>query len=334
MPDAFFALAPSFLPGLFPPPVLRQLRETVRIDPALATVNLADPTVAPLLARAEVLVTGWGCPRLDETILDRTPRLRAVLHAAGSVRGLVSDACWERGVVVSSAVEANAWPVAEYTVAAILLSGKNAFGLRESYREGGPAYPLMTSDAAGLGNHGRSVGIIGASRVGRRVLELLRPFDLTLLLHDPYITSAEAAGLGAELLALDDLLRASDVVSVHAPDLPETYRMLDRRRLGLVRDGGVVINTARGALIDPQALIDELTSGRLAAVLDVTEPEPLPAESPLHRLPNVFLTPHISGSAGNELARLGQTVAHEAARFAAGLPLAHPVRRDDLARIA
>ncbi|MCK9899630.1 hydroxyacid dehydrogenase [Parafrankia colletiae] len=334
MPDALFALAPRFLSGLFPPPVLRQLQEAVHVDPALATVNLADPALAPLLAQAEVLVTGWGCPRLDEAVLARAPRLRAVLHTAGSVRGLVSDACWDRGVAVSSAAAANALPVAEYTLAAILLSGKNAFALRDGYREGGPLSPLLTADPAGVGNHGRRVGIIGASHVGRRVLDLLRRFDLTVLLHDPYVTPAGAAELNAELLPLDDLLRSSDVVSVHAPDLPETYRMLDRRRLALIRDGGVVINTARGALIDPEALADELTSGRLCAVLDVTEPEPLPAESPLHRLPNVFLTPHISGSAGNELARLGHTVAQEAARFTAGLPLAHPVRRDDLARIA
>ncbi|OHV45720.1 hypothetical protein BCD48_21285 [Pseudofrankia sp. BMG5.36] len=170
MPDALFALAPSFLPGLFPPPVLRQLREAVRIDPALATMNLADPAVAPLLAEAEVLVTGWGCPRLDETVLARAPRLRAVLHAAGSVRSLVSDACWERGVEVSSAVAANALPVAEYTVAAILLTGKNAFGLRDSYREGSSAphtsraRPATSSPGSARPSRGRPRGWPRASR--------------------------------------------------------------------------------------------------------------------------------------------------------------------------
>lgn len=167
-----------------------------------------------------------------------------------------------------------------------------------------------------------------------RLLELLRSYDFEVLLHDPYVSVTEAAALGAELLPLDDLLSRSDIVSLHAPDIPETQRMLDRGRLALIRDGGVLINTSRGALIDHEALTDELLSGRLTAILDVTEPEPLPPTSPLYKLPNVFLTPHIAGSLGNELARLGAIVVDELERLAAGLPPAHEVRRADLARVA
>lgn len=331
MPAAVFALAPTFVPSLFPPPVLARLREAVRVAPDKAVLDFADPAVAAELAEAEFLITGWGCPRLDEKALAAMPRLRAVLHSAGSVRGIVTDACWERGIVVSSAVEANAVPVAEYTLAAILFSGKDAFGLRERYRTEKVVGLLAL---AGEGNLGRRVGVVGASRVGRRVLEMLRPFDFTVSLYDPYVTAEEAAALGAEPMGLDELLGGSDVVTLHAPDLPATYRMLDRRRLALIRDGGVLINTARGALVDPAALTDELVAGRLRAVLDVTEPEPLPADSPLHGLPNVFVTPHVSGSAGNELGRLGLAVAEEASRLAQGLPPAHPVHRSDLGRIA
>jgi phosphoglycerate dehydrogenase-like enzyme len=129
-------------------------------------------------------------------------------------------------------------------------------------------------------------------------------------------------------------LGRSDIVSLHAPDIPETHHMLDRARLALIRDGGVLINTARGALVDHEALTEELVSGRLRAVLDVTEPEPLPADSPLYRLPNVFLTPHIAGSLGNELQRLGTIVVEEVERLAAGLPPLHEVRHADLARVA
>ncbi|NUO46601.1 MAG: hydroxyacid dehydrogenase, partial [Streptomyces sp.] len=167
-----------------------------------------------------------------------------------------------------------------------------------------------------------------------RLLELLRPFDFTVLLHDPYVSAGDAAALGAQLVSLEDLLRHSDIVSLHAPDIPETYRMLDGQRLALIRDGGVLINTSRGALVDPDALADELVSGRLHAVLDVTEPEPLPAGSPLYRLPNVFLTPHIAGSLGNELERLGRIVVEELERLGAGVAVVHEVRRADLARVA
>jgi phosphoglycerate dehydrogenase-like enzyme len=323
---------PVHLPLLFPPPLMTRLRQTSELDPTLVVQDFTDPAAAEALARTEILITGWGCPHLDAGVLAAAPELRAVLHAAGSVRSLVGDALWKAGVVVSSAVTGNALPVAEYTLAMILLTGKDAFAFRERFRTT-HTYPTNAETAA-TGNVGRRIGVIGASRVGRRLLELLRPFDFTVLLHDPYVSATEAAELGAELLSLDDLLRHSDIVSLHAPDIPETYRMLDGERLALIRDGGVLINTSRGALIDPGALTDELVSGRLHAVLDVTEPEPLPAGSPLYHLPNVFLTPHIAGSLGNELERLGRIVVEELERVVAGGPLGHEVRFADMARVA
>ncbi|MFF5010328.1 hydroxyacid dehydrogenase [Streptomyces phaeochromogenes] len=331
-PAALFAMNPVHLPEFFPRPLLDQLDRLVRIDEELVAQDFTSPAVVAALAGTEVLITGWGCPPLDAELLAAAPRLRAVLHTGGSVRSYVTDACWERGLTVSSAVQANALPVAEYALAMILLAGKDVFALHERYRAE-HVYPPV-GDLAALGNNGRRVGVIGASRVGRRLLELLRPYDLRVALHDPYIDAAEAGALGARLLPLDELLRTSDVVSLHAPEIPATHRMLDRERLALIPDGSVLVNTSRGSLIDPVALTDELVSGRIGAVLDVTEPEPLPGDSPLHRLPNVFLTPHIAGSVGNELARLGQTVVDEAGRLVEGRPLAHEVRHADLAHVA
>ncbi|WP_199835860.1 hydroxyacid dehydrogenase [Streptomyces sp. TP-A0356] len=332
LPRAVFAMDTVHLPLLFPAPLMARLRELADVDATLVVRDVTDPAFAPALARAEVLITGWGCPHLDADILALAPRLRTVLHAAGSVRSLIGEALWREGITVSSAVTGNALPVAEYALAMILLAGKDAFGHRERFRRthGHPS----PAETAGIGNLGRRVGVVGASRVGRRLLELLRPFDFTVLLHDPYVTPAEARALGAEALPLDDLLRRSDIVSLHAPHIPETHHLLDRDRLSLIRDGGVLINTSRGALVDHDALTDELLSGRLSAVLDVTEPEPLPAGSPLYGLPNVFLTPHIAGSLGNELERLGRIVVEELERLVAGLPLAHQVRHADLARVA
>ncbi|WP_045563697.1 hydroxyacid dehydrogenase [Streptomyces sp. FxanaA7] len=328
-PFALFAMNPSYLHELFPPGLMRRLQQLAQIDPALVVQDFSDPTAVEALGRAEVLITGWGCPPVDARALAAAPLLRAVLHAGGSVRHLVGEPFWKRGLTLSSAVRANALPVAEYTLAMILLAGKDAFGLRERFRAA-HVHPAPTQ-YAGVGNFGRRVGLIGASRVGRRVLELLRPLDLSVSLHDPYVDVAEAAELGATPLDLDELLCTSDIVSVHAPDTPQTHRMLNRERLALIPDGGVLINTSRGALIDHGALTEELVNGRLSAILDVTDPEPLPAHSPLYRLPNVFLTPHIAGSLGNELARLGGTVVTELERMTAGLPPAHPVHRAGLA---
>nr|WP_277606071.1 hydroxyacid dehydrogenase [Glycomyces sp. L485] len=212
------------------------------------------------------------------------------------------------------------------------MAGKGIFNLREDFRaKRGFTLGLVHDD---VGNFGRVVGLIGASAIGRRVIELLRPFDLDILLADPYVDEAEAARLGVGLVGLDELVARSHVVSVHAPDLPETRHLIDAPRLAAMRDGTVVVNTARGRLVDTDALTAELLTGRLSAVIDVTHPEPLPADSPLFDLPNVFLTPHVAGSQGNELARMGLYMVEEAERLAADEPLRHRVDPGLLSRLA
>jgi phosphoglycerate dehydrogenase-like enzyme len=320
------------VPHVFPPEVLARLHKTVDIDPTVVVRDFTDPRIAPALARTEILITGWGCPRLDAQALDAAPRLRAVLHSAGSVKGFATPEIWRRGIAVSTAAAANALPVAEYTLAMILLSGKDLFAARDRLRTDRtfPGWGIVP----GIGNHGRRVGVVGASRIGRRVIELLRPFDLRVSLTDPYVDEAGAAELGVPLLPLDDLLRTSDTVTLHAPETPQTHHLIGRRELALMPDGAVLVNTARGALVDHDALADELRSGRLTAILDVTDPEPLPADSPLYDLPGAFITPHLAGSQGNEVARLGVTVAEEAERLLSGADLAYPVDPAALERTA
>ncbi|MDN3021752.1 hydroxyacid dehydrogenase [Streptomyces sp. S.PB5] len=322
-PQALFAMTAANLPHVFPPEVLARLRKAVDIDPDLVAEDFTAPGVREALARTEILVTGWGCPRIDTAVLDAAPALRAVLHSAGSVKGFATPELFSRGIAVSSAADVNAGPVAEYTLAMILLAGKDVFVARETLR-GSRAHPGW-GIVPGIGNHGRRVGVVGASRIGRRVLELLRPFDLRPALTDPYVSTARAAELGVPLLDLDDLLRSSDIVTIHAPETPQTHHLIGRRELSLMPDGAVLINTARGGLVDHDALVGELRTGRLSAILDVTDPEPLPADSPLHDLPNVFITPHLAGSQGNELSRLGTAVAEEAERLVAGGGVRFPV---------
>ena len=134
----------------------------------------------------------------------------------------------------------------------------------------------MAEVQAGVGNYGRTVGVIGASRIGRRVIELLRPFDLEVYLFDPYVDAATAAELGVRLVDLDTLMRTCDIVTVHAPANSQTNRLVGAEQLALMRDGATLINTARGSLVDTYALIDHLEAGRLYAVLDVTDPSRYP----------------------------------------------------------
>lgn len=295
--------------------------------------NFDDPRAADVLGRVEVLVTGWGCPPLDAAVLDRMPKLRAAFHAAGTVKNHVRPECFDRDVRITTAAWANGIPVAEFTVAAIVLANKRAFQSQRRYRQV-KNYRLWSQEFPGIGNHDKVVGLIGASRIGRMVVERLRAFDCEMLLHDPYLSDDEAKALGVEACELDDLLRRSDVVSLHAPSLPETHHMIDARRLGLMKDGAILVNTARGALVDEEALTRELVAGRIDAVIDTTEPEILAADSPLYDLDNVFLTPHIAGSQGTETRRMFDLALDELARFLRDEPLQHEVRREDWDRIA
>jgi phosphoglycerate dehydrogenase-like enzyme len=292
-----------------------------------------DPRAAPHLERVEILLTGWGCPPLDEDALDRLPNLRGAFHAAGTVKNHVTPECFRRGVRVTSAAFANGIPVAEFTVAMIVLANKRVFRAARLYREV-RGFRLWSREFPGIGNHDKVVGIVGASRIGRMVIERLRGFDVRVLVHDPYLHDHQARDLGVERCELDELLERSDVVSLHAPAVPATRQMIDRRRLGLMRDGAILINTARGALVDHDALTEELESGRIDAVIDTTDPEVLPEGSPLYELDNVFLTPHIAGSQGTETRRMMDLALDEIERFVRGRPLQHEVKADDWDRIA
>ncbi|MFI1098571.1 hydroxyacid dehydrogenase [Streptomyces sp. NPDC020917] len=327
-PKLVLAMRPDILDLVLPAPLRTRLDALADVHPALVT-DWDDAGAA--LAAADVLFTGWGCPVLDAALLDRAPRLAAVIHAAGSVKAHVRPEVWQRGVAVSSAADANAAPVIEFTMATVWLAARRTLGSAAGYAGGHlPGFQERT------GADGATVGVIGASRIGRGVIARLTaaPAGFRVLLADPYVPAAEADRMGVELVGPDELFRRSDIVTVHAPDLPETHHLVDARRLALLRDGAAVVNTARGRLVDTEALTRECEAGRLDAYLDVTEPEPLPAGHALHRLPNVLLTPHIAGCQGTEVRRLGAYAVDEVERWARGEPLLGAVLADDLARIA
>jgi phosphoglycerate dehydrogenase-like enzyme len=302
-----------------------------RLD-AVATVADRRPIgrfegdrAAALLAEVDVLLTGWGCPTLSDDVLDAAPRLALVAHAAGTVRDFVDEGIFDRAIAVTSAGWANAVPVAEYALAAILFAGKGVFAARERFRATREA-PLLLDPP--VGNYGQTVGVVGASTIGRLVIDRLRDHEVEILVYDPYLDDDEARRLGVERCDLVDLCRRSWVVSVHAPATGETRGLIGAEQLAAMPDGATLVNTARGSVVDTPALEAELIAGRLWAVLDVTDPDPLPPASPLFDLPNVFATPHVAGSQGNELHRLADAAVAEIERFAHGEPPAHPVTRE------
>lgn len=326
---AIYAMDAGLPERIFSPEARERLARVVELGPVpLNAATLADGSLTDAeLARTELIVGGWGFPVLDAALLDRMPRLRAVVNTAGSVKEFWSDDLLGRDIAITSAADVNALPVAEYTLGAILWSGKRAIEIARAYRET-RAYRPFADEPERWGNNGLRVGIVGASRIGRRVIELLAPFDVEIRLYDPTL---EAPLPGTRLVGLDDLLRESDVVSLHAPAVPQTRGMIDARALSLMPDGATLINTARGSLVVTEALIAELNAGRLHAVIDVTDPDPLPVDSPLFDAPNLVLTPHIAGSQGNELRRLGDTALAEVERFVANEPLLTEIAPEQLA---
>ncbi len=326
MPQIAVTIQPDLRNRLFTDPdwaALEALGEVVAHEGSKpATAREA----AALAQQAEVLICSWGMFKVDQAFLDAASHLKLIVYAAGSVRKWVSEDVWERGVQVVSAAWAIGHTVAEFTLGMMILGRRNAFRYAEAMRSGERKPALMRDTLAGS-----TVGLVSLGAVGRLVAEQLSRFDLTLLAHDPYIPREWAEQVGAALVDLDELVSESDVVSLHAPALAETRHMIDRRRLKLMKDHAVLINTARGSLVDHAALIEQLEAGRLFACLDVTDPEPAPLDSPLRRLPNVVLTPHI---AGGPSPRIGRQCVEEVQRFLTGRPPVFEVTRQRLGHMA
>ena len=320
-PKTLLAMTPPALADLVFGAGWPGLRDRVELlSPDVVTDwRLVDPAI---LAQIEVIVTGWGCPAFTAELLELAPGLKAVVHQGGVASTQLPPGARSR-IRFSNAGDANATPVAEYTLAMILLANKDALRAIRLYREEQAAidreqrFPLS-------GNFRRTVGIVGASRIGRKVIELLRPFDLRILVSDPTLDPQEAELLGVELVELDRLMASSNVVSIHAPVLPSTFEMIGASQLGLLETGATLINTSRGELVDQESLLAELRTGRINAVLDVTTPDVLPRGHELYSMPSVVLTPHIAGSMGNELGRLGEHVLAELDRYRSGQEFAYP----------
>lgn len=297
--------------------LLDELGRVAELGRPVVVSSLEDPRVAERLSQVQILLTSWGCPPLAASDLGRMPRLQAIVHAAGSVRQIVPDQAYRRGIIVTNAADANAFPVAEYTLAAILADGKRTFRAARASRAARRNVWSLEEEPGRIGNRGRTVGIVGFSRVGRAVVDLLRPHRMRVLVADPYADPDQVAAGGAALIDLAQMLPRVDVLSIHAPNTPETHGMIGADELAALPDGATVINTARGRLLDHDALAAQCASGRLSAVLDVTWPEPLPADSPLWGLDNVLITPHIAGSLGTEVAEMARSAIDQISAIAA-----------------
>lgn len=248
---------------------------------------------------ANVCITSWGTPKLTKAVLDEAPELKLIAHAAGTPRAIVIDDVWDKQIRVFTAAPIIAIDVAETVLGAMISSLKCLWQYNNIIHSGewsrNPGVVTKQKNYMKRLNYRLTVGIIGASQVGRNLIRILKPFGVKINLYDPYISDFQASELGVKRSSLEEIMANSDVVSIHAPNLPETYHLINKDLLALMKDGTLFMNSARGPIVDQDALIAELKTGRISAYLDVFDIEPLPKESELYKLDNVLLSPHISG---------------------------------------
>lgn len=294
----------------------------------------SDRRLIEVLAGADALIVCHGSPRVTAEIMDASPGLRFIGELEGDrfAWRIDVEAAWERGIRTVDTTNGSSYGVAEWALAMALIGLRNAGSLfrrivierQESF------YPQWLDDRGFRGGElsGRTVGLIGCGIIGRRLLELLEPFHTDTFVHDPYVPRELADIYDVTFTGLDEVMARSDVVICLAPITPATRGMLGAREFALMRDDTVFVNVSRGAIVQTDALTAELASGRIVASLDVFDPEPIPVDSPVRDLPNVFLTPHIAGVTAANGPRFFRLMVDELQRFYAG----HETRYDLLPR--
>jgi phosphoglycerate dehydrogenase-like enzyme len=308
---------------------LARLEEITDLYPTIVTSENIEACL-PDLADLRVIFATWGMMNLNDEVLDRLPRLEALFYAAGSVKYFAAPLL-ERGIVVTSSAAANAVPVAEFAVGQILLANKGYFRNVREYRATGN----FDTAYIGRGNFNATVSLLGAGQIGRKVIKLLRCFDLKVLVFDPYLSAPEAEALGVCKVTLQEAFARGNVVSNHLADLPQTYGMIDGALLSSMPAEAIFINTGRGRTVRAGDLVSVFRARPdLTALLDVTDPEKLPRESPLWSLPNVHISSHIAGAKRDEVCRVAAIAVEEFERWHCGEPLLYAVTAESLVRAA
>lgn len=269
----------------------------------------------------DALIVCHGSSYIDASVLDAAPRLRFIGELEGDrfANRIDVETAVERGVLVTDTTHGSSLPVAEWALAMMLIGLRNAGAqfrrliAGEEFRRPRDDFGFRVGELTG-----RTVGLIGLGHIGRRLIELIEPFDCPVLVHDPYVPRELALAMGAQLTSLDHVMADADVVVCCAPLTPATTRMIGARELDLLRADTVFVNVSRGAIVDSDALIARARRGDICVSLDVFDPEPIPAASAIRDLPNVFLTPHIAGVTAACRPRFFSFMVDELERFFGG----------------
>ena len=269
----------------------------------------------------DCVVVSHGSPMISAEVMDGAPNLKIVGELEGDrfAYRIDVESAWERGIRTVDTTHGSSYPVAEWALGLILISLRNA---GESFRR------ILAGDASKPAHNnfgyvhgeltGKRVGLIGCGHIGRRLVKLLRPFEVGIRVYDPYMASEMPDAIGVVKTSLENVLAKSDVIVCLAPHTPATEGMIGRRELDLIPSNSVFVNVSRGAVVDSDALIARLKRGDIVAGLDVFDPEPIPADSEIIGLPNTFLSPHIAGVTLTSRHRFFSLMVDELERFFRG----------------
>lgn len=305
-------------------PSLEQERQVLEPMGAVLEVHQCrtEDEVVQAVRGARVVLTQYA-PFGAKALAALAPEAVVIRYGIG-VDTIDLDAARSLGVRVANIPDYGVNEVAEHTVSLLLSLLRCVPALDRGVRAG--RWDGVAMAAPVLPFSETTVGVVGAGRIGREVLRRLKALGFRLVAHDPFLPPEAAEALGVPLMSLEDLLAAVDAVTFHLPLTADSRHLLNGERLALMKSTAVVVNTARGGLIDTDALAEALASGRLrGAALDVFEVEPLPADSPLRSLDNVILTPHMAWYSDKSIQRLQRFAAEEAARALRREPLRCPV---------
>jgi len=270
--------------------------ETAGKGPEVLDAALGDAVA--LVVRSETKVTA--------AMIGKAPKLKVIARAGMGTDTIDVEEASRRKIPVLTAPGANSNSVAEYTFALLLALARKIAPSSASLAAG--KWDRKPYEGSELRD--KTLGLLGLGRIGSRVASIAKGFGMTVIGYDPVVTAEQAEHLGLDLMPLDAVIQRADVLSLHAKLSSSTKHMIDERRLNLVKKGVLIINTARGALIDDAALVKAVADGRVGgAALDVYDPEPLPADSVLRTATNVLLTPHLAASTAEAQTRVGIEIA-------------------------
>ena len=285
----------SYKDWFLTPDIMKRLRELGEVELAIDPSGLPRNEYAKLYSGKDAVLTTWNTPTIDREVLAAAADVKIISHCGGEVRPFLTPDVFDLrpDIVLCNVSDVMAKPVAEYTLCVTLALMRSLFDFSEWVKREDHWWDYKPEWNVSLLH--KKVGVVGLGRVARQFITMLKPFDVDLVIYSDYLSDEQAAGQGFKQVSLDEIFSTCDVISINAAASPKNSNMIGRELLSKIKPGAVMVNSARGKLIDEQALADELATGRFKAAVDVTWPEPPPMDSPLRGAPNLLLTPHIAG---------------------------------------